>query len=211
VSGVSSVGLGWPVGGLAAITPAVIAGWLGWLVAGVGTIYLILALTQAVQMMTRWNPPKFLRSSVQAVRPFHITNTYGLFANMTTDRPEITVEGSQDGENWKQYEFRYKPNGPESFPAQAAPHQPRLDWQMWFAGLRNRPPVWFQAFVQRLKEGSQPVENLLAHNPFADSSPTYVRARIQNYEFTDFSVWRKTGRFWRAGESRIYLPEILDK
>jgi hypothetical protein len=130
---------------------------------------------------------------------------------MTTDRPEITVEGSQDDENWKQYEFRYKPNGPESFPAQAAPHQPRLDWQMWFAGLRNRPPAWFQVFAQRLKEGSQPVENLLAHNPFVDNPPKYIRARIQNYEFTDFSVWRKTSRFWQAGESRIYLPEIIDK
>ena len=207
VSGVSSVGLGWPVGGLAAVTPAVVTGWLGWCAAGVGVVYLILSFTQATQMMTRWNPPKFLRSSVQAVKPFHITNTYGLFANMTTDRPEITIEGSQDGENWKQYEFRYKPNGPESFPAQAAPHQPRLDWQMWFAALRNRPPAWFQMFAQRLKEGSQPVENLLAHNPFADNPPQYIRARIQNYEFTDFETWRETGDWWEVGKPRVYMSE----
>ncbi|PSO45709.1 MAG: hypothetical protein BRC25_01200, partial [Parcubacteria group bacterium SW_6_46_9] len=58
---------------------------------------------------------------------------------------------------------------------------------------------------QRLKEGSQPVENLLAHNPFADNPPQYIRARIQNYEFTDFSVWRKTGDFWETGPSQVYF------
>ena len=36
-------------------------------------------------------------------------NSYGLFAVMTTERPEIIVEGSDDGVEWKAYEFRYKP------------------------------------------------------------------------------------------------------
>jgi predicted DCC family thiol-disulfide oxidoreductase YuxK len=207
-AGVESVGLGWPIGGISGLLTA---GWLtgfGWLAVGVCVLYLILSFTQATQMFTRFKPPQFLQNGVQAVKPFHITNTYGLFANMTTTRPEIAIEGSRDGENWQAYKFKYKPNGPQDFPPQVAPHQPRLDWQMWFAALRNRPPAWFPAFAGKLLEGGDAVEGLLAENPFGDNPPQYIRARIRNYEFTDFSAWRKTGDIWQAGNSRIYLPAV---
>ena len=36
---------------------------------------------------------------------------------------------------WLPYEFRYKPGDLRRPPAWVAPHQPRLDWQMWFAAL----------------------------------------------------------------------------
>jgi len=208
VSGVQSAGLGWPLGGVAALLTANWVTAFGWLAVGVCSIYLVLSFTQAVQMFTRWQPPQFLKQSVQMVKPFHITNTYGLFANMTTTRAEITVEGSLDGDNWRAYKFKYKPNGPQSFPAQTAPHQPRLDWQMWFAALRDRPPAWFQAFAGKLLQGSEAVEDLLAENPFTDQPPNYIRARIQDYEFIDFSTWRKTGSFWQVGESQVYLPTV---
>ena len=54
---------------------------------------------------------------------------------MTTTRPEIVVEGINDGETWLAYEFKYKPGDLTRPPAWVAPHQPRLDWQMWFAAL----------------------------------------------------------------------------
>ncbi len=37
-----------------------------------------------------------------------IVNGYGLFAVMTTSRPEIIIEGSNDGETWLDYEFKFK-------------------------------------------------------------------------------------------------------
>ena len=207
-AGVESAGLGWPIGGIAALFAASWFSAFGWLAVGACSVYLILSFTQAVQMFTRWQPPQFMKKSVKAVKPFHITNTYGLFANMTTTRPEITVEGSRDGENWRAYKFKYKANGTQDRPSQVAPHQPRLDWQMWFAALRNRPPAWFQAFAGKLLEGSDAVEELLAENPFGDNPPQYIRARIQDYEFTDFSVWRETGDVWQVDNSRIYLPAV---
>jgi hypothetical protein len=79
---------------------------------------------------------------------------------------------------------------------------------MWFAALRNRPPAWFQAFAGKLLEGSDVVEGLLAENPFGDNPPQYIRARIQDYEFTDFSVWRETGDVWQVNDSEIYLPAV---
>src|SRR5207244_976103 len=36
----------------------------------------------------------------EAIEPLRSVNTYGLFAVMTTTRPEIVVEGSNDGATW---------------------------------------------------------------------------------------------------------------
>ena len=65
-----------------------------------------------------------------AIAPFRSVNSYGLFAMMTTTRPEIVVEGSSDGATWTAYEFKYKPGDLNRPPPWVAPHQPRLDWQM---------------------------------------------------------------------------------
>ena len=69
------------------------------------------------------------------VRPTRAFNSYGLFRVMTTTRPEIIIEGSLDGNNWRPYEFRWKPTNPKQSPRFAGPHMPRIDWQMWFEGL----------------------------------------------------------------------------
>jgi hypothetical protein len=45
----------------------------------------------------------------EMVSPLRMVNRYGLFAVMTTSRPEIVIEGSVDGQTWREYEFRYKP------------------------------------------------------------------------------------------------------
>ena len=74
---------------------------------------------------------------------------------MTTERLEIVVEGSDDGQQWRAYEFPYKPGDVNRAPRWAAPYQPRLDWQMWFAALGDyRTNPWFVAFAERLLEGS---------------------------------------------------------
>ena len=106
------------------------------------------------------------------VEPFRSMNRYGLFAVMTTSRPEIIVEGSDDQINWKAYEFKYKPGDVNRKPSFVEPHQPRLDWQMWFAALGNyQQNPWFISFCQRLLEGSPDVLALLAKNPFPSKPP----------------------------------------
>ena len=69
------------------------------------------------------------------LEPFRSFNSYGLFAVMTTSRTEIIIEGSDDGVTWRAYEFKYKPGDVKRRPGFVEPHQPRLDWQMWFAAL----------------------------------------------------------------------------
>src|SRR5205807_2927415 len=72
---------------------------------------------------------------LRAVEPIRSVNGYGLFRVMTTERPEIVIEGSRDGVEWSEYGFRWKPGDVHRRPAFVAPYMPRLDWQMWFAAL----------------------------------------------------------------------------
>jgi len=128
---------------------------------------------------------------------------------MTTSRPEIVVEGSNDGEHWLAYEFKWKPGDVGRRPGFVAPHQPRLDWQMWFAALgtyaENR---WFVQFLTRLLEGSRPVLGLLAHNPFPAGPPRYVRAVVYDYHFTDLATRRSEGAWWRREFRGPYCPVV---
>src|SRR5262249_4931238 len=102
----------------------------------------------------------------RALEPLRSINTYGLFAVMTTPRREIVVEGSTDGAGWKPYEFRYKAGDVRRRPPWVAPHQPRLDWQMWFAALEDPATAqWFERFCRRLLAGSPDVVRLLADDP----------------------------------------------
>ena len=118
------------------------------------------------------------RTLVSIAAPFGITSTYGLFATMTTARPEIIVEGSIDGVTWLEYEFKYKPGRLNRRPPWVAPHQPRLDWQMWFAALGSYTDnVWFLNFLARLLQDDAAVLALIEHNPFPDGPPRLVRAR----------------------------------
>ena len=102
-----------------------------------------------------------------------ISNSYGLFAVMTTTRYEFIVEGSNDQQEWLPYEFYAKPGNPFRPPRQVAPHQPRLDWQMWFAALDPRVvEPWLAKLLVRLLEGSPAVLHLLDTNPFPAGSAT---------------------------------------
>ena len=143
------------------------------------------------------------------LEPFRSINNYGLFAVMTTERHEIIVQGSNDGINWSDYEFRYKPGDVTRRPLFIAPFQPRLDWQMWFAALGNyQDSQWFQNFCVRLLQGSPQVLALLKHNPFPGKPPRYVRAELYNYEFTRFGESHSDHAWWKRQLIGEYLPPI---
>jgi hypothetical protein len=156
----------------------------------------------------RWLPsPAAL--ILNRMRSLRIVSGYGLFAVMTTSRPEIVIEGSRDGETWSAYEFKYKPGDVNRAPPWVAPHQPRLDWQMWFAALGSyRENPWFGNLMLRLLQGSPEVLDLLRQNPFADAPPRYVRALLYDYHFTDFSTKRTTGAWWRRKLVGAYFPAV---
>ncbi len=71
-------------------------------------IALLMAFLSLVQMDERFggNPPGPALAIDEMFEPFHIVSPYGLFSVMTTERDEIIVEGSDDGQQWREYEFR---------------------------------------------------------------------------------------------------------
>jgi hypothetical protein len=167
-----------------------------------------LGLNRIWQALAQTDLP-VLGALTRAVSPLYIVNPYGLFAVMTTTRPEIVIEGSADGQEWREYVLRYKP-GPLSRPALwNIPHQPRLDWQMWFAALGSaRENPWIVMLMWRLLEGSPPVLALLESNPFADGPPKYVRAELYDYRFANRRTHFLTGQWWVRRPEGLYFPQV---
>ncbi|MBI3449245.1 MAG: lipase maturation factor family protein [Acidobacteria bacterium] len=153
--------------------------------------------------------PGPLRSIEEAIAPFRSVSSYGLFASMTTYRHEIVLQGSRDGATWLDYEFRFKPGDVSRPPRFVAPHQPRLDWQMWFAALGSyqRNP-WVVELMKRLLEGSPPVVGLLERNPFPDGPPSQIRAIVYDYHMTSGEERRAGGAWWRREYLGPYAPTL---
>jgi hypothetical protein len=155
--------------------------------------------------------PRSLESAItkirRATRPFRSANSYGLFAGMTTTRPELILEGSEDGVNWAAYTLPCQPGDPSRPLPVVAPHQPRLDWQMWFAALtvqhRNRVPMWLANLMDRLLEGSPEVLALFEVNPFPQGPPQVLRAVLYDYTFTTSSERSSSGHIWNRTRTRV--------
>jgi hypothetical protein len=180
------------------------------LTVAVGALAILNVLVTTQRLLPRHPLPSPLRTVLQLAAPWRSVNGYGLFAVMTTERPEILLEGSRDGTSWRPYEFRYKPGALERRPSFATPHQPRLDWQRWFAALRGcRPTSWFLRFSQRLLEGSPEVVALLDSDPFPEGPPRYLRSRLTRYRFAARHDRLRFGRWWeRVGPETAFCPML---
>ena len=168
---------------------------------------LLLVVTSGLTIESVWPAvplPGALYEIQKVLAPLRIANPYGLFAVMTTRRPEITIEGSDDGVTWQPYLFHWKPCELDRRPRFAPFHLPRLDWQMWFAALGGdcRSQPWFLRFEDRLLEGSPEVLSLLRENPFPARPPRYIRARLSLYQMTR---WGEKD-WWNRTELGLYCP-----
>jgi len=148
-------------------------------------------------------------SPALALEPFRIANRYGLFAVMTQGRYEIEFEGSDDGQNWVPYPFRYKPQELNRPPGIYAPYQPRFDWNLWFASLGSwrEYPIVTNTEVLLLSNDKDVLE-LFATNPFPRRPPQQIRALIWQYWFTTMAEKRATGMWWRRRFLGRYAPTL---
>jgi predicted DCC family thiol-disulfide oxidoreductase YuxK len=174
----------------------------------VSALAVLIVFCSLVQMDERFGgrPPKGAQAVDNLIEPLHLVSSYGLFAVMTTKRNEIIVEGSNDGAQWREYDFLYKPGDVMRGPRWNIPHQPRLDWQMWFAALDDpRHLPWFTRFLERLLENEPTVTALLEKNPFPDKPPIYVRAQFYDYAYAS-SEEKAVGRWWNRRLLGLYFP-----
>jgi hypothetical protein len=148
-------------------------------------------------------------SPVVALEPFRVANQYGLFAVMTRGRYEIEFQGSNDGQTWTAYPFRYKPQDVYRPPGIYAPYQPRFDWNLWFASLSTwrESPIVPNTEV-RLLSNDRDVLALFAGNPFPQQPPKLVRAVLWQYWFTSMKEKRESGAWWRRQLLGLYAPVL---
>lgn len=152
----------------------------------------------------------FLQSFYPIVRTLYysrINNNYGLFAAMTRNRPEIILEGSLDGENWIEYKLKYKPVDLWKRLSWNSPHQPRLDWQMWFAALGSfGHNMWLQNMMIQIFWESPEVLSLFKENPFAEGAPRFLRLQRYEYRFSTFEERQRSGQIWERTFVGPYGP-----
>ena len=142
------------------------------------------------------------------VQPFEIVNSYGLFAIMTTTRPEIIIEGSNDQVDWREYQFPFKPGNTHRSLPWVAPYQPRLDWQMWFAALGDyQNNTWVSGLMFRILTGESSVYRLLSAPPFA-RPPRYMRALLYDYDFTTPAERSRTGAVWQRHLKGVWFGPV---
>lgn len=164
--------------------------------------------------------PLILKLLIALPEHYYLANSYGLFSVMTKKRPEIVIEGSNDGVHFSPYEFAYKPGNERRPPPLVAPYQPRLDWQLWFEALRATadendlkrplsqrlvtPSPWFINLIAALQNNDPNVTAALSFNPFKKLGPRYIRARIVQYKFATPAEILRDGVYWHSdfGSSR---------
>jgi len=163
----------------------------------------------AVQLVWMMKPVELPMPPISALEPLRIANRYGLFAMMTRGRYEIEFQGSDDGQKWLVYPFRFKPQDPAKAPGIYAPYQPRFDWNLWFASLstwRQEPIV--PRTEQALLRGAPDVLLLFAGNPFPKAPPRQVRAVLWQYWFTTPEEKHAQGLWWRREQLGLYAPTL---
>jgi hypothetical protein len=163
------------------------------------------------ELVWMFKPLPLPTTPVSALEPFRIANRYGLFAVMTRGRYEIEFQGSDDGQTWLVYPFRFKPQDPSKAPGIYAPFQPRFDWNLWFASLGSwrQEPIVVRT-EQNLLRGDADVLSLFAANPFPHAPPKQVRAVIWQYWFTTPAEKSSQGLWWRRQLLGLYAP-ILER
>ena len=187
--------------------PAAAAGRAGQAMVAALTTFIL--LTSSVHF---WELATMQRSSgaagtlVDYAEAYRVVNKYHVFPTMRTERVELELSGSQDGREWKIYRFRYKPGDLNERPTIVLPHQPRLDWEMWFVTQHPKYMRFFHSFLQALLDNSPTVTALLRHNPFLDQPPRYIRVEAYKYRFSTPEVRRKTAQWWQREALGPFTP-----
>ena len=192
-------------------------GPIGWRV-GVNVIAVFVAVLSVMTLFREMDRTRRVRGPFDRgwpgtiltwVSPFNSVNGYGLFRVMTTARPEIVIEVSDDGHIWNEQEFKWKPGAVARRPLFVEPHMPRLDWQMWFAALDpSSAQDWLLRLTERMIAGETVVTRLLGPNPL-EHRPHFVRLAYYQYHFTSSSERAATGAWWKR-DFVTYLTDPIE-
>ncbi len=141
----------------------------------------------------------------RVLAPFRVVNTYHLFGAITRERIEPELSTS-DGAEWTAHDLRHKPGDVARAPDLVAPHQPRVDFQLWFYGLsyRGGTPSYVAKLLDRACHDPQAIQALFPQP--LPARPAAVKISFHRYHFTTGDERRATGAWWKrelVGSTRV--------
>ncbi len=163
--------------------------------------------------------------------PFHPVHSNVLFTVTQSARYEMEIEGSEEGIDWRPYEFASKPGNPTRRPQSCGPHLPRVEFRLFYTMLPVAPPKEFEEMLANpdyfktlmviypfleplltaILRGSPIVNELFAENPFPDHPPTHVRVMVYRYSIASMETWRKQGIWWDRELITQWGPILLPR
>lgn len=140
-------------------------------------------------------------------QPYRVANAYHLFGHITRERIEPEFQSLDAGE-WRAHDLHYKPGDPSRAPPFVAPHQPRVDFLLWFYGLdfERGAPGYVRALLTRMCRDPEAVADVFAR-PLPER-PRAVRLEFWRYHFTSHDERRETGAWWRR--ESLGVTEAVD-
>ncbi len=192
-----------------------------WTAVAAAILFVRVSLADAVVNFGGSDAPSFMTSVLERNWRFHLVNTYHLFASITRERIEPEFQTLADGSRadrepddgaWTAQHFRHKPGDVARAPDFVAPHQPRVDFRLWFYGLafQRRPPNYVAMLIERLCEEPRLVQPLFRAS--LPPHPAAVRLVFWQYQFTSPGERRSTGAWWRrtrlAASAAVPCPQV---
>lgn len=137
--------------------------------------------------------------------PFRVADVYHLFGHITRERIEPQFETRVNG-RWQAHDFWYKPGDVLRPPPYVAPHQPRVDFQLWFYGLsfRRGMPRYVDRLLERLCREPATVQPLFA-SPLPPA-PEAVRIMFYRYRFSNRAERSRSGAYWTRDRLAALAP-----
>jgi lipase maturation factor 1 len=128
--------------------------------------------------------------------PLRLVSTYHLFGAITRERIEPELQ-TFDGTLWTAHDLRHKPGDVARAPDLVAPHQPRVDFQLWFHGLsyRRGAPPYVTTLIDRACHDPAAIDGIFAER--LPEHPVAVRMAFFRYHFTTAEERRATGAWWK--------------
>jgi hypothetical protein len=175
----------------------------------ISAVYVGVSVQQGVRAFVQDAPELgSLDTLAETVEPLRIVNVYHLFGRITTTRYEPDFQ-LWDGTRWKSFDLFYKPGDPMRPPPFVAPHQPRVDFLLWFYGLGVRfrsdgsavpPPTpdYVESLLRSLCLDPEAVQPLFVESLPAE--PIAVRIVFWDTHLSSLAEHRETGAYWRRTE-----------
>lgn len=152
------------------------------------------------------------RPIYRELSPLRVANVYHLFGHITRARiePEFQTLQPGDGAAWTAHDLHYKPGDLGRAPPLVAPHQPRVDFRLWFYGLGHRRglPPYVRSILEGMCRRPAAVQPLFADR--LPAAPQAVRIQLFRYRFTNAEQRAQSGDLWRRTPERIVGPLRCD-